>query len=117
VPSASGDDEIRFDPNDPRFAEEGVPFDVLARIRREQPVYRTPVGDWYLARYEDVEAALVDVETFRAELGPITGIAAGCASIPEDQHFLSEIPEPRTAGSGACSTRSSRGIACARSSP
>lgn len=87
--------EIRFEPRDPRFAEEGVPFGVLERIRREAPVYRSPSGAWYLSRYEDVEAALVDVDTFRAELGPVTGIAAGCASIPDDQHFLSEIPEPR----------------------
>lgn len=87
--------EIRFDPHDRRFVEDGVPFDLLARIRSEQPVYRTPSGAWYLARAEDVEAALVDVDTFRAELGPITGIPAGVATIPEDQHFLSEIPEPR----------------------
>ncbi len=87
--------EIQFDPHDRRFVEEGVPFDVLARIRSEQPVYRTPSGAWYLSRHEDIEAALVDVGTFRAELGPITGIPAGVATIPEDQHFLSEIPEPR----------------------
>ncbi len=86
---------IRFDPHDRSFVDDGVPFDVLARIRSEQPVYRTPSGAWYLARHEDIEAALVDVETFRAELGPITGIPAGVATIPEDQHFLSEIPEPR----------------------
>lgn len=86
---------LSFDPHDRRFVEDGVPFDVLARIRSESPVYRTPSGAWYLSRYEDVEAALVDVDTFRAELGPITGIPAGCATIPEDQHFLSEIPEPR----------------------
>lgn len=87
--------EIRFDPHDRSFIEDGVPFDVLARIRSEQPVYRTPSGSWYLSRHEDIEAALVDVDTFRAELGPITGIPAGVATIPEDQHFLSEIPEPR----------------------
>jgi cytochrome P450 len=86
---------LEFDPHDRRFVEEGVPFDVLARIREEQPVYRTPSGAWYLSRHEDIEAALVDVDTFRAELGPITGIPAGCATIPEEQHFLSEIPEPR----------------------
>ena len=43
------------------------PFDVLARIRSEQPVYRTPSGSWYLSRHEDIEAALADVDTFRAE--------------------------------------------------
>ena len=86
---------ISFDPYDPRIVEEGVPFDVLARIRREDPVYRTPRGNWYLSRYADVESALKDVDTFRAELGPITGIPAGVTTIPEDQHYLSEIPEPR----------------------
>ena len=86
---------ITFDPHDPRFVEDGVPFEVLERIRHEQPVYRTPSGSWYLSRYADVEGALKDVDTFRAELGPITGIPAGVLSIPEDQHFLSEIPEPR----------------------
>ncbi|HUA93899.1 MAG TPA: hypothetical protein VMB82_00045, partial [Acidimicrobiales bacterium] len=86
---------IDFDPYDPRLVEEGVPFEVLERIRREEPVYRTPGGNWYLSRYADVEAALKDVDTFRAELGPITGIPAGVVTIPADQHYLSEIPEPR----------------------
>lgn len=86
---------ITFDPHDPAFVEEGVPFDVLTRIRHEQPVYRTPSGSWYLSRYGDVEAALKDVDTFQAELGPITGIPGGFRTIPEDQHYLSEIPEPR----------------------
>lgn len=86
---------IEFDPHDPTFVEVGVPFDVLARIRREQPVYRTPNGAHYLSRYADVEAALKDVDVFWAELGPITGIPAGVATIPTDQHYLSEIPEPR----------------------
>jgi cytochrome P450 len=87
--------ELTFDPHDVRFVTDGVPFDVLERIRHEQPVCRTPSGSWYLSRYADVERALKDVDTFRAELGPITGIPQGVLSIPEDQHFLSEIPEPR----------------------
>lgn len=90
-----GKQDLGFDPHDRRFVEEGVPFELLARIRAEQPVYRTPSGSWYLSRHEDVEAALTNVDTFRAELGPITGIPAGVETIPEDQHFLSEIPEPR----------------------
>jgi cytochrome P450 len=87
--------DIVFDPHDPSFVDEGVPFDVLARIRHEQPVYRTPRGAWYLSRYTDVEGALKDVDTFRAELGPITGIEGGVETIPADQLFLSEITEPR----------------------
>ena len=91
----SAEAAISFDPHDPSFVDEGIPFEVLARIRHEQPVYRTPRGAWYLSRFEDVEAALRDVDVFRAELGPITGIPAGVLTIPEDQHYLSEIPEPR----------------------
>src|SRR3954447_17631852 len=87
--------ELTYDPRDMRQVVDGVPFDLLARVRAEQPVYRAPNGSWYLSRYADVESALKDVETFRAELGPITGIPAGVLSIPEDQHYLSEIPEPR----------------------
>lgn len=88
-------DRIAFDPHDPTFARDGVPFDVLERIRADEPVYRTPAGNWYLSRYHDVEAALKDVDTFRAELGPITGIPGGVLTIPADEHYLSEIPEPR----------------------
>lgn len=88
-------DDIVFDPHDTSFVVDGIPFEVLERIRHEQPVYRTPSGSWYLSRYADVEGALKDVDTFRAELGPITGIPAGVLTIPDDQHFLSEIPEPR----------------------
>ena len=35
------------------------------------------------------------VDTFRADLGPITGFPGGLLTVPEDQHYLSEIPEPR----------------------
>jgi cytochrome P450 len=86
---------IEFDPHDRSFVEKGVPFDVLARLRHEQPVYRTPRGAWYLARYDDVEAALTDVDGFHADLGPITGIPGGVPEIPPEQHYLSEILEPR----------------------
>lgn len=86
---------VAFDPHDPRHVEDGVPFDVLGRIRRDHPVYRTPAGSWYLARYADVEAALKDVDVFRADLGAMTGVPEGVDAIPEDQHYLSEIPEPR----------------------
>ncbi|MCP1470364.1 cytochrome P450 [Sphingobium sp. OAS761] len=87
-------DDINFDPHDPKLAESGVPFDTLAHIR-ERRTYRTSAGAWYLSRYDDVAAALTDVEGFRADLGPITGIPAGVEAIPPEQHYLSEILEPR----------------------
>ena len=30
---------LSFNPHDPRFVEEGIPFGTLARIRREQPIF------------------------------------------------------------------------------
>jgi cytochrome P450 len=83
-----------FDPLDPRFVEDGVPFDKLARIRAECPVARLKSGSWYLSRFADVEAALQDVATFRADLGPITGFPGGVDTVPPEEHFLSEINEP-----------------------
>lgn len=88
------DDTLVFDPHDPRFVNEGVPFDVMARIRRECPVYRTPRGSWYLSRYDDIEGVLKDVETFRADLSGHS-LLPDLDSIPDEQLFLSEIPEPR----------------------
>jgi hypothetical protein len=41
-----------------------------------------------------VESALRDVETFRADLGALSGLA-GVEEVPEDELFLSEIAEPR----------------------
>ena len=83
-----------FDPYDPTFLVAGVPFDLLAQIRAQRGVARTPLGALYTARHDDVERVLKDVDTFRADLGPLTGIS-GVEDVPDDQLFLSEIDEPR----------------------
>jgi cytochrome P450 len=85
---------ITFDPFDPDHLRDGVPFDLLARIRQEEPVCPTPTGAWYLSRHADIQVALREVDSFRADLGPITGLA-GVEEVPEEQLFLSEIVEPR----------------------
>ncbi|GAD47786.1 putative cytochrome P450 [Caenibius tardaugens NBRC 16725] len=87
--------EIAFDPHDPRFVDDGVPFPMLARIRQEQPVLPLAEGAWYLSRYDDVVSALSDVETFRSDLSAITGVSTGLETIPSEQLYLSEIEEPR----------------------
>jgi cytochrome P450 len=83
-----------FDPHDPSHLHDGVPFDHLARVRREAPVCPTPRGAWYLSRFDLVETALRDVGTFRADLGALSGLA-GVEDVPDEQLFLSEITEPR----------------------
>jgi hypothetical protein len=87
---------ISFDPHDPGHLTKGVPFEQLARLRAEAPVCPTPSGSWYVARYDDVEASLRDVGTFRADLGRLSGVD-GIEAVPIDQLFLSEISGPRHA--------------------
>ena len=85
---------LTYDPYDPDLLVHGVPFDHLARIRAEDPVCDTPSGAKYVSRRPDVERVLKDVDTFQADLGPITGLT-GLEDIPAEQLYLSEILEPR----------------------
>ena len=84
---------ITFDPYDPQHLYDGVPFDHLARVRREQPVCPTPKGAWYLSRFDLVEGALKDIDTFRADLSAYSGLN-GVEEVPDEQLFLSELQEP-----------------------
>jgi cytochrome P450 len=84
---------LTFDPYDPQHLYDGVPFDHLARVRREQPVCPTPKGAWYLSKFDLVEAALKDIETFRADLSAYSGLN-GVEQVPREELFLSELQEP-----------------------
>ena len=84
---------LTFDPYDPQHLYDGVPFDHLARVRNEQPVCPTPKGAWYLSRFDLVEAALKDIETFRADLSSYSGLN-GVEDVPNEELFLSELQEP-----------------------
>jgi cytochrome P450 len=78
--------ESGFDPLD---ISRGVPHEAYARLRAETPISRTPNGTWYLARQDDVLAAMRDVETFRASFRD-PGVV-----IPDEEMLINEIPEPR----------------------
>lgn len=68
-----------------------VPFDdpALDELRRGCPVSRTPGGQWYLARYDDVVGAAKDVDRFVASFRE-PGVV-----VPDEEQLVSEIPEPR----------------------
>jgi cytochrome P450 len=76
VPSARPDTEVVFDP---ASYTGGVPFDALARLRRDQPVVRVaelPVlgwpegpGFWLVLRHADVESVLTRPRLFSSALG------------------------------------------------
>lgn len=51
-------DEITRAMATPEFRQD--PYPLYARMRREDPVYRSSQGMWYLTRYADVEAAIRD---------------------------------------------------------
>ena len=61
----------------------------LERLRREEPVTRTPGGPWYFARFDDVLAATKAVDTFNASFRE-PGVV-----VPDEEQFINEIPEPR----------------------
>ena len=84
---------MKYDARDPRYATEGVPYDLLAKIRREEPVCDASRG-YFLSRREEIEQCLLDVETFVADLAPLSGFE-GREYVDPPELFLSEIEEPR----------------------
>jgi len=83
-----------FEPRDPQQAVDGVPFDTLAKIRAEEPVYRTPSQGWFLSRREEIMTCLQEVTTFVADLSPMSGLTS-YRQVPDEELFLSEIEEPK----------------------
>jgi cytochrome P450 len=68
-----------------------VPADspVLTHLREQCPVSRTPGGQWYIARFDDVIGATKDVSTFVASFRQ-PGVI-----VPDEEQLISEIAEPR----------------------
>src|ERR1700734_4163161 len=71
-----------FDPGNQAFIRD--PYPMLARMREECPLFFSPeLGFWGLLRYEDIERALADFETF-------TNGAVRTPPIPP--HFADRVP-------------------------
>ena len=85
---------LEYDPRDPSQQQTGIPFDLLRRVREEEPVTQLKSGSWFVTRQAEVIPVLKDVETFRTDLGPLSGVG-GVEDIDEHELFLSEILEPR----------------------
>ena len=66
-----------------------IPYSALARLRRCEPVARTPSGGWFLALQDDVLAATKDIDTFIASFREPGVVVA------EEEQLISEIAEPR----------------------
>ena len=62
--------EVYYDPYDPTIDDD--PYPVWKRMRDEAPLYRNEEHDFYaLSRWDDVEAALIDWETYQSGKGTI----------------------------------------------
>ena len=85
---------LDYDPRDLAQQQTGVPFDLLRRVRTEEPVTHVRSGSWFVTRQAEVVPVLKDVETFRTDLGPLSGLP-GVEDVDERELFLSEILEPR----------------------
>ncbi|MEM9177044.1 MAG: cytochrome P450 [Myxococcota bacterium] len=74
---------------DPMDTGTRIPFDVYARLRREQPISKTRDGAWFIANQADLIAAAKEVDVFRASMRE-PGVV-----VPPEEMLISEIPEPR----------------------
>ena len=55
-------ESLRFDLTDPQLKRD--PYPIFAALRREDPLYLSPLGFWIATRYEDVRAILMDRTNF-----------------------------------------------------
>jgi cytochrome P450 len=74
---------------DPVANVEAVPYDDLAQLRAEAPVWRSPSGMWVVTRAADVEACFKDVTSYTDSFRE-PGVV-----VPPEEQFINEIPEPR----------------------
>jgi cytochrome P450 len=76
------DESMDFNPYSQAFRDD--PYPVYRRLRDEEPAhFSNEVGFWVLSRYDDIVAALQDVETYSS---------AGALSIGAPKEVLDQIP-------------------------
>lgn len=98
-PIQSHDDNLPIDPRDPSFFVREDYYDVLARLRAEDPVHQCAPGFWAVTRYEDIRSLSRDPGHFCSGRGALVNdplrensAAAGSRSIlhmdpPEHAEF------------------------------
>jgi cytochrome P450 len=79
---------IEFDP----FADHvEVPYELFASLRESCPVSRTPLGPFFVTRYDDVVAGFRDWRTFPSA----GGMRLPGFDVPEEERILSELDGAR----------------------
>jgi cytochrome P450 len=80
-------DELAFDPMD---ASKTKDWDLLARIRRSQPVLRPTEGVVFTARFDDTATVFKDARRFSSA----GDMRAPGVTVPEEESFLGELDAP-----------------------
>ncbi|MGW0183213.1 cytochrome P450 [Nocardia sp. NPDC003345] len=85
------DEPIYWDPFDPGIARD--PYPVYRRMRAESPLYYNDRHDFYaLTRYDDIDRALLDWQTFSSARGPILEIIKSGVEIPPGTLLMEDPP-------------------------
>lgn len=90
--TTTSSDEIYYDPFDPEIQLD--PYPVFRRMREEAPLYRNEKHDFFaLSRFDDVEAALKDHETFSSKRGNILELVHLDIEMPSGVFIFEDPPE------------------------
>jgi cytochrome P450 len=91
--------ELEIDLYDPRGYEAAAPYDVFARLRREQPVFRQEMPDgsfyWALLKHADIVAVSKRPELFSAERGGVVLEDQAPEQLEQTKNMLLMMDPPR----------------------
>ena len=89
--TASTTSEVHFDPYDVELNAD--PYPMFRRLREEAPLYYNEQHDFYaLSRFDDVNKALVDHETFSSARGAILELIKANIDIPKGVVIFEDPP-------------------------
>ena len=89
--NAMSKDPVYWDPYNPQFFKD--PYPVFRRLREEAPIYYNEQYEFYaVSRYEDVQRALGDFETFSSARGDILEFIKSGLPIPPGIFIMTDPP-------------------------
>ena len=89
--TVGADSDLHYDPYDVELNID--PYPMFARLREEAPLYYNPVHDFYaVSRYDDVNKAVVDHETFISGRGALLEIIKSGMEIPPGTLIFEDPP-------------------------
>ena len=89
--TVSADSDLHYDPYDVELNID--PYPMFARLREEAPLYYNPEHDFYaVSRYDDVNKAVIDHETFISGRGALLEIIKSGMEIPPGTLIFEDPP-------------------------